>query len=178
MKIVFAALLLLASAFIHESFQTYAQTCDESLWKHVFAGDPRQFRKPEDRLQVIDRCKTVRGTIVKIESETDGDSHIRLLPDREFKNLLNAKNRQRLPKGQSGHLVIEPICQKKPTKGSALKQKPCFGNFRQRLPALVEIKKNLRKKRGTHVEVIGAYVTDVEHGWNEIHPVTSIRVIP
>ena len=27
-----------------------------------------------------------------------------------------------------------------------------------------------------HVVVTGAYVTDAEHGWNEIHPVTSIEV--
>jgi hypothetical protein len=30
--------------------------------------------------------------------------------------------------------------------------------------------------KGKHVEITGAYVTDVEHGWNEIHPVTSIVV--
>lgn len=178
MKLTLAALFLLASPFVHHGFQTYAQTCDESLWKHVFAGDPRQFKKPEDRLKVIDRCKTVRGTIVHMSGQGDGDIHIRLRPDPEFRNLLNARNRQRLPRGQSGNLVVEPICQKKPTEGSALKQKPCFGNFRQRIPALDEVRKNIRKKRGTHVEVIGAYVTDMEHGWNEIHPVSSIRVIP
>jgi hypothetical protein len=31
---------------------------------------------------------------------------------------------------------------------------------------------------GRHVTVTGVYVTDMEHGWNEIHPVTSIVVIP
>ncbi len=29
---------------------------------------------------------------------------------------------------------------------------------------------------GSHVRVTGAYVTDMEHGWTEIHPVTSITI--
>jgi hypothetical protein len=29
---------------------------------------------------------------------------------------------------------------------------------------------------GKHVAITGAYVMDMEHGWNEIHPVTSIVV--
>jgi len=29
---------------------------------------------------------------------------------------------------------------------------------------------------GGHVRVTGAYVTDMEHGWTEIHPVTSITI--
>src|SRR5580700_7378115 len=27
--------------------------CDYSLWSHVYAGDPRRFSRPQDRLQVI-----------------------------------------------------------------------------------------------------------------------------
>jgi hypothetical protein len=30
--------------------------------------------------------------------------------------------------------------------------------------------------KGKHVRITGAYVTDMEHGWNEIHPVTSIAL--
>lgn len=108
-----------------------------------------------------------------MKPEDDGDIHMRLMLDTESKKLLNKKNSS----GQHGALVVEPICQKNPTKGSAVKQKPCVG-FRQLLPALVEIRANIKKKKGTHVEVRGAYVTDMEHGWNEIHPVTSIKVTP
>lgn len=32
---------------------------------------------------------------------------------------------------------------------------------------------------GSHVRIVGALVKDTSHGqWNEIHPVTSITVIP
>jgi len=180
MTIILAAVFLIAGARIETPKPKVTPPppqCDESLWKHIFPGDPRQFKKPEDRLRVIDRCKTVTGTIVWMKGEGDGDIHIRLLLDTQFKNLLNAKNRKKLPKGQGGHLVVEPICQKEPTEGSAVKQKPCV-NFRQSLPSLAQIRANIRKKKGTRVEVTGAFVTDAEHGWNEIHPVTTLKLIP
>jgi hypothetical protein len=31
---------------------------------------------------------------------------------------------------------------------------------------------------GSHVRITGAFVTDLQHGHNEIHPVSSIAVIP
>jgi hypothetical protein len=29
---------------------------------------------------------------------------------------------------------------------------------------------------GKHIRITGPYVTDMEHGWNEIHPVSSIWI--
>ena len=153
-----------------------APPCDESLWKHVYVGDRRRFKKVEDRLKVIDRCKTVTGTIVWANGEDDGDFHLRLRLDPGQGDLLNAKNRQKLPRGQSGNLVVEPICQKTPTQANTVAERVCV-RFRQDLPAMAIIKANVKKKKGTKVEVTGAFITDAEHGWNEIHPVTSIRVI-
>lgn len=46
--------------------------CDQSLWNHVY--------HPE-RLQIIDSCKSVLGTIESKKSEPDGDFHIRLKLD-------------------------------------------------------------------------------------------------
>src|SRR6266542_291720 len=57
--------------------------------------------------------------------------------------------------GQKGNLVVESICQKSPTEGTAVRQKPCV-DFRQNLPALVQIRANIKKKKGTRVEVTGA----------------------
>src|SRR2546421_3667832 len=133
--------------------------CDESLWQHVYTGDPRKFTKPEDRLHVIERCKAVTGTIFSIKPEKDGDFHIRLTLDPGEEGLLNAKNTS----GQLGKLVIEPVCESHVTQRDTLQEGVCTG-FSQNLHPLV----------GQHVVVIGAYVTDMEHGWNEIHPVTSI----
>jgi hypothetical protein len=154
-----------------------ASRCDETLWKHVYIGDRRRFDKPEDRLRVMDRCKTVTGTIIAAAGEYDGDFHLRLKLDPGQESLLNAKNRARLPRGQGGNLVIiEPLCQKTPTQANTVAERVCAG-FRQNLPAMTQIKANVTKKKGTKVEVTGAFVTDMEHGWNEIHPVTSIKII-
>src|SRR5207245_5852239 len=46
--------------------------CDQTLWNHVY--NPT-------RLQIIDRCKTVTGTIESVKVENDGDFHIRLRVD-------------------------------------------------------------------------------------------------
>lgn len=37
--------------------------CDYSLWSHVYAGDPRRFTNPQDRLRIIQGCVSVTGTI-------------------------------------------------------------------------------------------------------------------
>jgi hypothetical protein len=31
---------------------------------------------------------------------------------------------------------------------------------------------------GSHVSAVGSYVLDTDHGWMEIHPLTSITVTP
>ena len=107
----------------------------------------------------------VTGTIFNAVPEADGDDHIRLTVDPQFTNLLNDKNMS----GESGHLVIEPVCEKPPTQADTVKEGVCVG-FSQQLytPEMV----------GKHVRIVGAYVEDMEHGWREIHPVTSITIIP
>src|SRR5437879_1818435 len=46
--------------------------CDASLWAHVYTGDPRRFNSPKDRLQIIQECMTISGTIKKAKAEKDG----------------------------------------------------------------------------------------------------------
>jgi hypothetical protein len=128
--------------------------CDESLWNHVY--------HPE-RLQIVDRCKTVSGVIESKKPEADGDFHIRLKLDPQFSNLINAAN----VKGQLGDMVVEPVCQKAITQLDAIS---ACSNFHQdiNIPTV-----------GSHVNVTGSYVLDKEHDrWSEIHPVTSIVKIP
>jgi len=125
-------------------------------------------------LKVIDPCKTVTGTILNMVPKPDGDYHIQVKLDPGQRDLLNARNRSR-NRGQHGYLVIEPICQKAPTQATAKQGGPCRG-FRQNLPALATVRANLKKKKGTHVEITGAFITDAEHGWDEIHPITSIGI--
>jgi hypothetical protein len=53
--------------------QNYEMTsCDMSLWAHVYQG---RFSSAQDRLQIINPCVTVSGTIINARREQDGDWH-------------------------------------------------------------------------------------------------------
>jgi hypothetical protein len=125
--------------------------CDDSLWSYVYH---------RQRLEIIEPCKTVEGVIDKVLREADGDLHIRL--DVEDKSLLNEKNFS----AQHGMLVLEPICQKVPTQSDAIE--PC----RSFAGKIFDVRAGMR------VRVTGPYVLDREHGWREIHPVTSLEPLP
>lgn len=139
------------------------ESCNVGLWKHVYHGT---FAQGKDRLSVIEPCKTITGTIMHAASEDDGDLHIRVKLDPPFESMLNAKNKS----GQHGHFVVEPMCVGKVKQRDTLAEKACTG-FSQTLY-------DAKTMKGRHVEITGAYVTDMEHGWNEIHPVTSIKIVP
>jgi len=81
---------------------THGPSCDMSLWAHVYHG---RFLSAEDRLQVINPCLTITGTIVHARPEADGDWHIQLDLDSEYRSLLNQANLEK----QQGYLVLEPI---------------------------------------------------------------------
>jgi hypothetical protein len=128
--------------------------CDETLWDHVY--NPT-------RLQIVERCQTVTGTIDSVKVESDGDFHIRLRLDPQFASMINSANMN----GQFGDLVLEPICQNPVTQPDAIAA--CV-NFHQNI--------NIPPV-GTHVTVTGSSVRDLDHGgWSEIHPVTSILEAP
>ena len=124
--------------------------CDPSLWKNVYNPD---------RLQVLDKCKTVTGVIEESNAEEDGDQHMLLKLDPQFENLINKRNKKK----KNGDLVIEAVCINK------IKDKKvgdaCKGYINNvQLP-----------KVGDRVSVTGSYVLDVHNGWNEIHPITKIE---
>ncbi|MCL4472690.1 MAG: hypothetical protein M1539_01520 [Actinobacteria bacterium] len=124
--------------------------CDESLWNHVY--------NPQ-RLHRIENCKTVTGTVAAVKKEADGDYHIRLTLDSQYSGMLNQKNVD----GQHGDLVLEPVCQNNITQEDA--KDACRG-FTYPI---------LTPKAGDRVKVLGDYVLDAEHGWNELHPIYSIE---
>jgi hypothetical protein len=124
--------------------------CDTTLWEHVY--------HPQ-RLRVIEECKVVEGRIVSLRKEEDGDFHIRL--DVDDKSLLNEHNLT----GQHGDLVLEPVCVNEVTQADAVAA--CRG-FTSNV---------LIPRAGERVRVTGTYVTDLEHGWNEIHPVTQMEIL-
>ncbi len=137
--------------------------CDASLWNHVY--------HPQ-RLIVKQQCMAVTGTIVDatngkqadgVRHEKDGDTHGWLKLDAEFQNLLNAGNMS----AEGGNLVFELVCKFPVTQADA--KSACLGFKDQvQLPPI-----------NSHVRIVGTYVQDTFHAqWMEIHPVTSITVIP
>ncbi len=135
-----------------ESIRDTILPCDAMLWEHVYHAS---------RLEVIEKCKKVTGVIYDKRREKDGDWHIQLLLDAGQENLLNDKNISK----QKGCLVIEAVCVNKVTQLDAISSCEVFANH------------VLIPSEGEHVSVIGSYVFDKQHGWNEIHPITSIEII-
>lgn len=114
-----------------------------------------------DRLEVLNACQTVSGTVERVIQEADGDTHIRLQVDQGFENLLNQANYDY----QYGTLVLEIVCAYSVTQQDAIAA--CSGYTNSiAIPSVDE-----------RISVQGQYVTDLDHGWNEIHPVFSIRVL-
>jgi hypothetical protein len=137
--------------------------CDAGLWNHVYHSQ---------RLIVKQQCMAVTGTFVDatggrqpdgVRHEKDGDTHGWLKVDSEFQNLLNAGNIS----AEGGNLVFEIVCRFPVTQPDAVSA--CQGFKDQvKLPGV-----------GSHVRIVGTYVQDTFHAqWMEIHPVTSITVIP
>ncbi len=126
--------------------------CDTSLWKYVY--------NPE-RLEVIDKCKTVTGVIEESSADEDGDQHMLLKLDSGQEDLLSKKNKKK----KQGDLVIEAVCANKTT----LKK---VGNTCDGYINKIQI-----PKLGDHVKVTGSLVIDSHNGWSEIHPITKIELL-
>lgn len=141
-----------------------AAQCDDTLWDHVY--------NPQ-RLTVKQKCIAVSGTLVDatngkhsdgVRHEADGDTHGWLNVDPEFKNLLNAGNMS----DEGGNLVFEIVCKFPVTQADAIASCPSTYQSPVQIPPV-----------GSHVRIVGSYVQDTNHAkWMEIHPVTSITVIP
>jgi hypothetical protein len=109
---------------------------------------------------------TVTGTIESKTPQADGDYHVRLKLDPgqtcAGQPCLNGGNKSE----QAGDLLLEPVCENPITQADAVAA--CQGYHNPLvLPAA-----------GSHVEVIGPFVLDMDHGWNEIHPLESANVVP
>ena len=127
-----------------------ATQCDQYLWKHVYEPD---------RLKVLEPCTAVEGKVAFVHRNADGDIHIGLDPSHTaVLNLVNVTHSQR-------KLVIEIICDHTPGQPNA--QAACR-DFHSQIAV---------PNAGDRVRITGAYVTDRDNGWNEIHPVTRIELL-
>jgi len=127
--------------------------CDESMWNNVYNPG---------RLEVVDRCVDVTGTVAKVSKEEGGDYAIYLTLDKNYEILLNNQNFESL----DGNLIVRAICQHKDRE----KKQEC-NNFNKpiEIPA-----------KGAHVKVTGSYVLNrtTINAWAEIYPATSITPAP
>ena len=141
-----------------------ATGCDATLWDHVY--------NPQ-RLSVKQKCIAVTGTIVDatngkrsdgVRKEADGDTHGWLKLDPQFKNLINAGNIS----NEGGNLVFEIVCKFGVTQADAKASCPSSYHTPVTLPAV-----------GSHVRIVGSYIQETNHAkWMEIHPVSTITVVP
>ena len=123
-------------------------------------GNPLANVGTPQRLKLRQRCVNVTGTIVSSERQPDGDEHLYLKVDPKYRWMLNDANRRT----NHGTLVLEIVPADQPgcTKGHKVRFGTCTG-------AHLATPHN-----GRHVTVVGPYVYDTDHGWNEIHPVWRI----
>lgn len=99
-----------------------------------------------ERLKVLYFCTKASGTVVEIRNEEDGDLHINIAPDPAYKDLLIPGNYS----GENGDLVVEMMAR----DGGHLPE----------------------PESGQHLDLVGAYVNDLQHDWAEIHPVWSVSI--
>ena len=126
------------------------ENCDANLWKHVHE---------KERLHVVEECTAVEGRVVSLDRASDGDLHITLDPvHKSVLSLVNVIHAH-------GELVVEVICEHAPADAG---DKGACGDFRPQITI---------PNVGDRVRVTGAYVTDRDNGWNEVHPVTGIEIL-
>jgi hypothetical protein len=94
-----------------------------------------------DRLEVLAPCRHASGIVADIRDEEDGDFHVLVRLDAAYSHLVNRENKQQ----QHGWLVVE-----------------LMPRDHGHLPA---------PYIGQHIGLLGAWVVDHDHGWNEMHPV-------
>jgi hypothetical protein len=127
-----------------------AADCNADLWKHVYS--------PE-RLKVIEACTAVEGRVASVHRAVDGDLHIGLDPDQksilDLTNVIHAQRR----------LIVEAVCDHPSVRNQA-------GHACEGFASTIAV-----PNIGDRVRVVGAYVTDLDNGWNEVHPVTRIEIL-
>ncbi len=133
--------------------------------KPVCVGDPHAHVYSPDRLQLLAACIELTGTIDLESAQADGDYHVRLHLDPGQtcggQPCLDAPN----VSDQAGDLILEPVCENPITQADAVAA--CQGYHNPLVLPPV----------GSHVSVMGPFVLDTDHGWDEIHPLESITVV-
>jgi hypothetical protein len=118
-------------------------------------GDQDKYVYRPERLQVLQPCLRITGTVDSLQLDSDGDVHFRIRLDPPYQALLVDGN-----KDQGGDLVVEPVCYTFPLHADALRLCASDPDRVQSIP-----------QAGDHVWMEGRYVLDAGHtAWSELHP--------
>ena len=172
--VVAVALLAVTSYYwVQLPFVKFTLQAGECKW-----GPPLAGVYLSGRLRLVDRCRTVTGTVDCLKVEPDGDIHLRLRLDPQFAGLLKPANAIQVCADQPGpHLVVEIIPQRPQGILFRTNNADAGGFIDPRTPA-----------PGDHITVSGPYVIDTNilhrvlyqgraaENWAEIHPAWAIRV--
>jgi hypothetical protein len=128
--------------------------------------------------------QVVRGTLVGTDQAMsgDGDMDFEIVPDPEYKSLLNYKGKERpykLEFGENNKMIIPEKGKELWGKVGAINAEVKIDTY-SRLENDVETLRYLLKKGETpHVEFRGVHTFDPFHeGYIELHPVKEIKLLP
>ena len=159
------ALLVARPPASHSTATVSPRATPTSTSANVCSSDPRAHVYHPDRLKLLAPCVTVTGTIDLIQPQPDGDFHIWLRLDNgqscSGQPCANKENVARL----QGDLLLEPVCENTVTQADAVEACKGYHN-----PLAVP-------SVGTRAAATGPFVLDLDHGWNEIHPLESLVVV-
>ncbi len=125
-------------------------------------GPPEAGVWQPDRLRVLNSCQHATGVVVQVIKEVDGDHHIWFHVDAAFEALLNSEN----------HFEGKPALVAEITPDCPPGTNPPNANVAAACPATdLPI-----PGPGDRIDIYGPWVLDLNHGWNEIHPVDSITI--
>lgn len=116
-----------------------------------------------DRLEVLEACAHAEGVVVAVIPEPDGDYHVWIDVEPPYRRLLNPEN----------HFQGRPSLLAEITPECPLNTNPPNAGAAARCP----VSKLTIPKRGDRIAIDGPWVLDTNHGWNEIHPVDTLRIL-
>jgi hypothetical protein len=114
-------------------------------------------------LKVLKPCRRAAGVVVVVAPEDDGDYHVWFTVDPGYEDLLN-RDQNHFQARPALLAEITPDCPLATNLPDAKSAALCP---RSQLPI---------PHIGDHIEIYGPWVFDLDHGWNEIHPVDSIQI--
>jgi hypothetical protein len=115
-----------------------------------------------DRLRILSPCLRAAGVVVQVIREPDGDRHVWFDPDKGFESLLNRENHFQGKPAMLAEIVPDCPLDTNPPDANAAASCP-----ESTLPI---------PGPGDHIDIYGPWVLDLDHGWQEIHPVDSIVI--